>query len=76
MIEIVLMNQLDMIKVLFFCKGQRGTMISKLSTFQSFPKLGQRGGHQISNFFKNQYCHYPKGGGSKKLWTFSSFWDN
>ena len=48
-------------------------MISKLSTFQSFPKLGQRGGHQISNFFKNQNCHYPKGGGVKKIMDFFQF---
>ena len=45
-------------------------MISKLSTFQSFPKLGQRGGHQISIFFKNQNCHYPK---VKKIMDFFQF---
>ena len=48
-------------------------MISKLSTFQSFPKLGQRGGHQIFNFFKNQYCHYPKGGGQENYGLFPVF---
>ena len=48
-------------------------MISKMSTFQFFPNLGLGGGHQISIFSQIQNSpHYPRGGGSIKLWTFST----
>ena len=47
---------------MFFSEG--GSKNSKFSQFQIFPKLGTRGGHQISNFSQIQKSpNHPGGGG-------------
>ena len=48
-----------------------------MSTFQIFPNFGRGGvGHRKSNFSQIQNSpHYPRGGGSRKLWTFSTICD-
>ena len=49
-----------------------------MSTFQIFPNFGRGGGggHRKSNFSQIQNSpHYPRGGGPRKLWTFSTICD-
>ena len=52
----------------FFLRG--GSQNSKISQFQTFPKLGMRGGsHQISNFSQIQKSpKHPGGGGDQENW--------
>ena len=54
-----------------------GSENSKFSQFQIFPKLGMRGGvlkFQIFPKFKKVQFILGEGG-TRKLWTFSTFWD-
>ena len=49
-------------------------VIFPISIFSQIRSEG--GGHQISFFSQIQNSpHYPRGGGSRKLWTFSTIWD-
>ena len=44
--------------------------------FNFFKNEVRGGGHQISFFSQIQNSpHYPRGGGSRKLWTFPKFCD-
>ena len=53
-----------------------GATISKQSTFQIFPNFGRGGGSSKINFFPNsKKSKLSQGGGSRKLWTFSTIWD-
>ena len=49
-------------------------VIFPISIFSQIRSEG--GGHRISFFSQIQNSpHYPRGGGSRKLWTFSTIWD-
>ena len=57
---------------------RRGATISKSSTFQIFPNFGRGGGggggieNQFFPKFKKVQIILGEGGGSRKLWTFST----